>query len=206
MGALGRFLFSVALAAAVSTNALAQTVDEAVAAYEERDFAKAVAIAKPLAERGDAAAQALLGTLYAEGRGVEQNDETAFSWFQKAADKGDAQAQYNVGASYAEGIGVKKSLPDAAKWFKRAAEQGMPFAQLNLALLYASGAGVPQDNVEAFKWLSIAFSRLPPGGPRSDVAQAMTDVGAKLTQEEINEAKLRQRRWKAQPETASGAK
>jgi hypothetical protein len=80
----------------------------------------------------------------------------------------------------------------------------MVFAQLNLGLLYAAGNGVPQDNVEAFKWLDLAFSGLPAGGPRSDVARAMTDVAAKMTREELDEAKRRERQWKVQPEVKTG--
>jgi hypothetical protein len=125
-------------------------------------------------------------------------------WFQRAANQGDARAQYNLGASYAEGAGVQKSVVEAAKWFQRAANQGMVFAQLNLALLYAAGNGVPQDNVEAFKWLELAFAGLPAGGPRSDVARAMTDVAAKMTREELDEAKRRERLWHVQPEVKTG--
>jgi len=76
----------------------------------------------------------------------------------------------------------------------------MPYAQLNLGLLYAAGNGVPQDDVEAFKWLELAFAGLPPGGVRMDVAKAMADVGAKLTVEQKDEAKRRERAWKALPE------
>ena len=57
---------------------------------------------------------------------------------------------------------------------------------------------------EAFKWLELAFSGLPPGGARSDVAQAMTDVAAKMTRDELDEAKRRERQWKARPEGKAG--
>lgn len=175
-------------------------LEDGVAAYQAKAYAKAAEFWRPLAEKGDSAAQYLLGALYVDGKGVEQDDTTAFMWFERAANQGDARAQYNLGASYAEGAGVKKSEVDAAKWFRRAADQGMVFAQLNLGLLYAAGNGVPQDNVEAFKWLDLAFSGLPAGGPRSDVARAMTDVAAKMTREELDDAKRRERGWKVQPE------
>jgi TPR repeat protein len=194
-------LGALVIAIAVGAPAAAGPLDDAKAAYHEKAYAKAAALLRPLAEKGDAAAQYFLGTLYAEGNGVEQNDATAFLWFQRAADQGDAAAQYNVGASYATGAGIGKSDVDAAKWFRRAADQGMAFAQLNLGLLYAAGNGVPQDNVEAFKWLEIAFAGLPPGGPRMDVARAMTDVSANMTRDQLIEAKQRQRAWQAKPET-----
>ena len=193
-------LGAFAVATALGAPAAAGPLEDGVAAYHGKEYAKAAELWQPLAEKGDPAAQYLLGTLYVAGKGVKQNDATAFMWFQRAANQGNASAQYNVGASYAEGTGVPKSDIDAAKWFQRAANQGMVFAQLNLGLLYAAGNGVPQDNVEAFKWLELAFFALPTGGPRSDVARAMTDVAAKMTREQVEEAKQRERRWKAQPE------
>ncbi len=194
------FLSAFAIAAALGAPAAAGPLEDGTAAYREKSYAKAAELWQPLAEKGDAAAQYFLGTLYAEGKGVEQNDATAFAWFLRAANQGSAAAQYNVGASYAEGTGVEKSNPDAAKWFQRAADQGMAYAQLNLGLLYAAGHGVPQDNVEAFKWLELAFSRLPAGGARMDVARAMTDVAAKMNREQLNEAKERELAWKPRPE------
>ena len=204
-GNFRNLLAAAALATTFAAPAVSGPLEDGVDAYHDKAFDKAAEIWRPLAEKGDPAAQYLLGTLYVEGKGVERDDTTAFTWFQRAANQGDARAQYNLGASYVEGAGIQKSETDAAKWFLRAANQGMAFAQLNLALLYAAGKGVPQDNVEAFKWLSLAFSGLPPGGPRSDVAQAMTDVGAKMTRDELDEAKRRERQWKVQPEGKMGA-
>lgn len=193
-------LGALAIAAALGAPAAAGPLEDANDAYREKAYAKAAELWRPLAEQGDAEAQYSLGTLYAEGKGVEQNDATAFLWFQRAANQGVAAAQYNVGASYATGAGIGKSDVDAARWFRRAADQGMAFAQLNLGLLYAAGNGVPQDDVEAYKWLELAFAGLPPGGPRMDVARAMTDVSAKMTREQLIEAKRRQRAWQVKPE------
>jgi uncharacterized protein len=201
---LRKLLSAVLVAAVFAPLAMGGPLEDGVAAYHDKAYAKAAEFWRPLAEKGDPAAQYLLAALYMEGKGVEQDDATAFMWFQRAANQGDARAQYNLGASYAEGTGVQKSAVDAAKWFQRAANQGMVFAQLNLGLLYAAGNGIPQDNVEAFKWLDLAFSRLPAGGPRSDVARAMTDVAAKMTREELDEAKRRERQWKVQPEVKTG--
>lgn len=197
---LHRVLSVSLVATAFALPATGTPLEDGVAAYKAKEYGKAAELWRPLAEKGDPGAQYLLGTLYVEGKGVARDDAAAVKWFQRAANQGDPRAQYDLGASYAEGTGVAKSAVEAAKWFQRAANQGMPFAQLNLALLYAAGNGVPQDNVEAFKWLELAFFALPAGGPRSDVARAMTDVSAKMTGEELDEAKRRERRWKAQPE------
>ena len=55
------------------------------------------------AERGDADAQYNLGMMYADGRGVPQDDTTAVEWFQKAAEQGHALAQKNLGVVYEQG-------------------------------------------------------------------------------------------------------
>lgn len=197
---LGRLVAACIIATTFVSPVAAGPLEEGSAAYYAQEYAKAAALWEPLAEKGDPTAQYYLGTLYGEGKGVTHNDATAFMWFKRAADQGNAAAQYNVGASYAAGTGVDKSDAEAAKWFRRAADQGMAFAQLNLGLLYASGNGVTQDNVEALKWLEIAFRGLPAGGPRMDVAHAMQDVSAKMTNDQRDEARQRAYDWKAKPE------
>jgi len=194
-------LAALAVAALMpAMDAVAGPLEDGVAAYHAKDYAKAAEAWTPLADKGDAAAQYFLGTLYAEGKGVAQNDATAFLWFERSGKQGNAEAQYNVGASYAAGTGVPKNSEEAAKWFRRAADQGMVFAQVNLGLLYAAGNGVPQDNIEAFKWLDLAFRKLPAGESAMDVAHAMEDVTKKMTREQIDEARARERQWKPQPE------
>ena len=188
--------------AIVVSNALAQGVlDEALAAYRSGDYAKAVELLHPLADKGDAGAQYRLALMYTEGKGVSRDDKAALTWFQRAAEQGDAAAQYETGVSYASGAGTAKNDAEAAKWFRRAADQGMPYAQLNLGLLYASGRGVSQDNVEAMTWLQLALFALPPGGARFDVARAMEDVSKNMTSEQREDAREHARVWKAKPET-----
>jgi TPR repeat protein len=193
-------LAAIAIATTIQAATAQDTLEDGLAAYRSGDYLKAVEVWRALAEKGDVLAQFRLGSMYAEGKGVAQDDVMAMMWFQRSANHGNAQAQYNVGASYAEGAGVAKDDDEAAKWFRRAAEQGMAYAQLNLGLLYASGRGVPQDNIEAMKWLGLAVIALPPGGPRSDAARAMQDVADKISPEESRQARERVRMWKATPE------
>jgi len=191
---------ALVLALWVGAAAAQATLEEGLEAYRQHDYVKAVAAWQPLADKGDAEAQYRMGSLYAEGKGVEQNDATAMTWFMRAAEQGNALAQYDVGASYAAGLGIAKSDADAAKWFRRAADQGMPYAQINLGLMYASGHGVTQDYTEAMKWLQLALFGLPAGGVRSDVAKAMEDVSEKMTPEQQREAKMRVRAFKPKAE------
>ncbi len=45
------------------------------------DFATALAVWRPLAEQGHAKAQYNLGVMYANGRGVPEDDQQAVSWY-----------------------------------------------------------------------------------------------------------------------------
>lgn len=195
------FASLIAVAAlAAGAPALAGALEDGSAAYQAKDYEKAVALWKPLADSGVAVAQQHIGVMYAEGKGVPQNDVEAAKWFAKAAEQGDPLAQYDLGASFAQGLGVKQDYELAAKWFQRAAAQGMAIAQLNLGLLYASGNGVPKDPVEAMKWIDLSVYGLPPGGVRSDAARALGDLSAVMTSDQILEAKSRERGFKATPE------
>ena len=53
------------------------------------------------AEQGDADAQYNLGTMYATGQGLSQNNAEAARWYRLAAEQGDANAQRNL--MYLEG-------------------------------------------------------------------------------------------------------
>lgn len=128
----------------------------AEAAYHRGDYATALRLLKPLAEKGDPNAQYNLAILYYEGRGVPRNYAEAAKWYRKAADQGDVSAQYNLGNMYKDGQGVPQDYAEAVKWFRKAAEQGDAKAATNLAVRYASGQGVPKSQVEALKWFRVA--------------------------------------------------
>jgi len=58
------------------------------------------------AAQGETWAQNNLGVMYADGRGVPQDDAQAVAWYRKAAARGYARAQHNLGVMYADGRGV----------------------------------------------------------------------------------------------------
>ena len=72
----------------------------------------------------DADAQHRLCMLYAEGRGVEQNDAEALRWIRLAATEQDhAGAQSSLGFMYAYGRGVEQDDAAARRLYRLAAEQ-----------------------------------------------------------------------------------
>ncbi len=73
-----------------------------------------------------------LGSMYAYGRGVPQDDAEAVRWYRQAAEQGAAEAQYNLGLMHANGRGVPENDAEAVKWYRLAADQGFARAQHNL--------------------------------------------------------------------------
>ena len=78
---------------------------------EHPDFRKAFENYKIAAEQGDAAAQRLLGQMYASGDGTKQDYQQAVYWLRQAALQEDAQAMYELGLHYGRAQGV----PDYGK-------------------------------------------------------------------------------------------
>jgi uncharacterized protein len=125
-------------------------------ALKNSDYDTALREIRPLALKGDAEAQSILGTMYANGQGVPVNNKKAVDWTRKAAEKGFANAQYNLGIMYDTGTGVSKDGKEAAKWYRKAAEQKVIEAQFNLGMMYEEGQGVKKDLVQAYVWITLA--------------------------------------------------
>lgn len=148
------------------------------ARLNEGDYAKAMEL-QEAAEGGSAEAQCQLGRMYAEGKGVHQDDDLAACWYRRAADQGFAEAEYRLGAAYywvvpedevkaehwvrkaaEQGHAEAQNLlgeilfntPESAKWSRLAAEQGLAEAQYSLGVMYWRGDPVQQDYAEAVKW------------------------------------------------------
>ena len=105
----------VAMLVVVGT-AIAGPLEDANAARQRGDYAAAMRILRPLAEQGNAYAQALLGGMYSLGQGVPQNYAEAARWYRLAADQGNAEAQNNLGIMYANGRGVPQNSVQAYMW------------------------------------------------------------------------------------------
>ena len=66
------------------------------------------ALLRQAADQGSAAAQDLLGTCCAAGRGVTRDEQEAVAWFRKAMAQGHPQAYYKLGVCYEFGSGVAR--------------------------------------------------------------------------------------------------
>jgi len=147
-----KHLVAAIVVALISAPLSAQTVKAGIAAWQKADYAAAVAIWRPLAQRGDADAEFNLGQAYRLGRGVPLNLPMAKIWFEKAADAGHLDAQTTLGlllfqnGDHAEGL----------KWLRRAADQGEARALLVYGTALYNGDGVTQDRVLGYAYVSRA--------------------------------------------------
>ena len=128
-------LLALTLVVAPVVPSFAGPYEDGLAAYEHGDYATALKLWRPLAEQGDANAQANLGELFANGLGVPQNYAEAVNWWRKAAEQGHAVAQSNLGLMYDNGLGVAQDQAEAVKWYRKAAERGYAGAQFNLGVM-----------------------------------------------------------------------
>lgn len=70
--------------------------EEGMAAYNRGDYVPAIQFVRPLAQAGNAKAQALLGVMYRRGEGVARSTAIAFMWLTLAAKRGDPKAKADL--------------------------------------------------------------------------------------------------------------
>ena len=68
--------------------------DIAFGAFQRGLYITAFNLAKPRAEAGDPAAQALIAEIYSRGLGIPQDLEKATQWYKKAAEQGVPEAEF----------------------------------------------------------------------------------------------------------------
>lgn len=161
-----------------------------IEAYEMGDYPTAYALLMPLAEAGDAQAQAKIGQMYWLGLGVAEDDAQAAKWLGEAARQGEPEARMALAMLYMLGSGVDQDDTKAAELLQPLAERGVPEAQFYLGLMYQNGRGVTEDPVEACKWLALAARE----GHRK-AGEAWVALMQSLSQEQAEEARERVERW-----------
>ena len=80
--------------------------------------------AKKACDAGDMRGCHDLGVMYADGNGVEKNEQKAVELYKKACDGGEMLGCFNLGTMYAKGSGTEKDLGKAAELFKKACDGG----------------------------------------------------------------------------------
>jgi len=189
--ALKHALAAIVLVLSFAAPVAAGPIEDADAAYSKGNYALALRLVRPLADNGDAEAQAFLGVIYKKGMGVPQDYDEAMKWLRLSADQGNVNGQNSLGGFYENGRGVSQDYATAMKWYRRSAEQGDVAGQFYVGSFYALGKGVPVDNVSAYMWfnLSAAQGDTLAGVMRNKIATVMTPA-------QIAEAQKLAREWK----------
>lgn len=131
---------------------VAQSVKAGIDAWQHANYGAAVAIWKPLADRGDADAQFNLGQAYRLGRGVPLNLGTAKGWFERSAHSGHVDAETTLGLLMFENGEQANGL----KWLRAAADQGEARAQLVYGTALYNGDGIAQDHILGYAYVHRA--------------------------------------------------
>ena len=103
------------------------------------------------AERGNAAAEDLLGRLYA-AEGVKQDYSQARIWLRRAAGHGSLSAYDALAQMYRDGDGLTQNASEAFALYRVAAEKRYAPAMFSLGELLENGVGVQRDLGQAVQW------------------------------------------------------
>ena len=140
-----------------------QYLQRGLAAYYRGDYATAMALLQPLADKGVSRAQFRIAYMYYLGRGFNKDRNeadriirAALPDIQKFAEEGRAWAQSDLGSLYEDGLVLPRDFGEAIFWYRSSAEQGYPGAQTNLGIMYARGRGVASSRKTAVEWFQRA--------------------------------------------------
>jgi uncharacterized protein len=150
-----RNLLLALLFGAVAIPATAQSVRAGIDAWQKGDTAGAVAIWRPLADKGDSDAAFNLGQAYRLGKGVPLDLAQAQGWLERAARKGHVDAQSTLGLLLFQ----NGNQVSAMRWLKSAAAAGEPRALLMVGTALYNCDGVAADPVTAYAYVSRAAAQ-----------------------------------------------
>jgi cell division septation protein DedD len=179
-------VLAVAIGAAMAFGASAQTVrpplqadvKAGVDAWGQGDYARAVAIWRPLAEAGDPDAQFNMGQASKLGQGVPADNAAALEYYRKAAAQGHARAEENYGLLLFQTGKRAEAMP----YLKTAAERGEPRAQYLYGTALFNGEYVPRDWVRAYAMM-VRSNAQGVGAAASSLSQMDVHIPAEQRQQ-----------------------
>ncbi len=137
---------------------------DAIYAYNDEDYPKALSLFERSADSGNTRAQFWLGSIHQEGAIVRRDYAIAVKWYKLSARNGEADAQYNLALMYRLGQGVEESNAQAITWLKSAVEQGHANAQSDLGSMYAHGIGTNKNTQKAIDLFQKSAAQCNPIG------------------------------------------
>ena len=131
-------------------------IDEGLDAYKRQDWVAAAKEFRPLAAKGNIAAQARLGQILFQGLGGLHDDVEALQLLNAAANAGEPLAQHTLGNAYFLGRAVPKDPTMALVWYGRAAAQNFGQSLFALGEIHFNGLGVGKDEAKGVGFYSAA--------------------------------------------------
>lgn len=157
---LGMAIALAICAATAVPPARADALARANAAYAHGDYLRAVNLLTPLALRGHAEAQALLGYMYERGFGAPQAYDAAADLYTRAAVRGVPFAQAMLGLMYDKGHGVPQDFIQAYRWLNLAAARAQPHRERDyyLRLRNAVASKMSPEQIAVGQQLALAWA------------------------------------------------
>lgn len=152
-------LISMIIGLLAAGSAIAGPLEEGQAAWAKGDYGRAMALLRPLADRGVARAQGLVGWMYDDGLGVSQDKAKAAAYYEKAAAQGDVTARNNLGVMLQNGDGVPANPTRAADLYEASAATGDATGQFNLGWALVNGVGRPKDLEKGYSYFRRAAAQ-----------------------------------------------
>ena len=155
---------------------------------------------KKAAHAGHAIAQYWMATITSQGEGFFfppwKRQEAVEKWFKASAESGYPAAMMHYIAILYE----KNELSEARYWIERAAKTGFQAAVSNYGLYLAHNPdryGFPLDLVKGYALVSLLTELDGGGNLEPFLEQVLPEIAAKMTPEQIEEAKVFAQEWKA---------
>lgn len=127
------------------------------AEFQKGNLGPAYLLLLPHAQRGNAEAQFLIGSISDTGGGnIDLDPREAARWYRQAAQRDWAPAHWRLAKAYASARGVELSADRALDHLTRAASLDFTPAIIDLAGLLDDGRGVVRDREKAFVWYKRA--------------------------------------------------
>ncbi|THB68336.1 MAG: sel1 repeat family protein [Desulfovibrio sp.] len=132
------------------------SVETGDAAYDQADYATALASYEQGAAEGDPEAIFVLGVMYSNGQGVAQDQDRAMAYYEQAADLDCPLSHSALGYRYLSGQGVEQDDGQALFHFLKGAMNGSEVSMYALGYMFEQGRGVEADPELARYWYDLA--------------------------------------------------
>lgn len=149
--------------------AFADNLADGITAYKQKDYPRALALLRPLADDGNVAAQRQTGLMFFWGQGIKKDDQAALKYFISAASQGAVGDEITLAMFYqhdgdiAKDLKIEGSFGSAGKdfaetrrWLDKAMAQGSAEATRRIGDMYKEGRGTEQDYKQAAAWYTNA--------------------------------------------------